>query len=92
MDKASDQSSGTSKQCQGFANRKKSCQHHLAMINLLILLKGKLGEIFLLAQSFYLTLTDSYSSFWPFGSYLVYFGPFNLIFDQLRGFSVKIAY
>ena len=29
---------------------------------------------------------------WPFGSYLVNFGPFTLIFDQLRGFSVKNAY
>ena len=28
----------------------------------------------------------------PLGSYLVNFGPFDLIFDPLWGFSVKIAY
>ena len=29
---------------------------------------------------------------WLFGSYLVNFGPFYLIFFQLRGFLVKIAF
>jgi len=53
-------------------------------------LKRKLGKIFLLAQSFYLTLTKGRLR--PPRSYLVNFGPFNLVFDQLWGFSVKIAY
>ena len=39
-----------------------------------------------------LNWVDSYSSCWPFGSYLVNFGPFDLIFHQLRDFSVKIDY
>ena len=29
---------------------------------------------------------------WLIGSYFVNFGPFILIFDLLRGFSVKIAF
>ena len=29
---------------------------------------------------------------WLCGSYFMNFGPFGLIFDLLRGFSVKIAY
>ena len=49
-------------------------------------------EDFSVSVGYILTVTDSYSSFWPFGSYLANFGPFNMIFDQLRGFSVEIAY
>ena len=60
------------------------------LLGLAISIKGKLGKIFLLAQSFYLTLTKGRLR--PPRSYLVNFGPFNLVFDQLWGFSVKIAY